>query len=142
MNKDISIGYKLAGFELTEFKPSWENYTEGKDVDINNNIDFAFNLEERVLKCINDVVFMQGSTTVLKIQFCTYVEIHQDSMESLISEDKIVIPPVFLAQCASFGHGAIRGVMYLKTQNTPFEGVIIPPVDYRAVFKDSFVISK
>lgn len=141
MSKETSIAYKLAGFELTEFKPAWENYIGGKEVSIKNNIDFALNREERILKCVNDIIFLQGDTTILTMQFCTYVEIHPESIAQLSSKDKIVIPPSFLAQCASFGHGAIRGVMYLKTQNTPLDGIIMPPVEYQKVFKEPFIVT-
>ena len=122
MNKQKNIEYKLAGFELTQFRPAWENYTDGVGVEIQNNIGFAYNAEKKVLKCTISMSFVQGINSVLDIEFCTYIELHPDSVKNMTEENRLVVPANFLAQCASFGHGAIRGVMYLKTQNTPLEG--------------------
>ena len=57
-------------------------------------------------------------------------------------DGKIVVPADFLAQCASFGHGALRGIMYLKTMNTPLEGIVLPPVVYGEMFKKPITFDK
>ncbi|MBQ9362453.1 MAG: hypothetical protein IJT97_03420 [Bacteroidaceae bacterium] len=142
MAKEKAIAYKLAGFEMPQFKSAWEHYdSSAENIELNNNIDFSFSAENNTLKCTNDVTFVQGDTPVLEIQFCTFVEVDPESIPQLMVEGQLVFPPHFLAQCASFGHGALRGIMFLKTTNTPFEGVIIPPVEYHKVFKEPFVVN-
>lgn len=139
MSKQANIAYRICGFELPQFKTSWESLDVSKGLEIKNNIDFAFSSHDRILKCTLQLLFSQSDINILEIEFCTYVEIHPDSYAELIQEDEIVFPPYFLAQCASFGHGALRGIMFLKTTNTPLENYIIPPVEYGKVFKDPFV---
>lgn len=132
-----NIQYRIAGFDLTQFIPSWDSVSDGEDFDVNNGIDFSFNQQRNIIKCTQNVDFSQNGQTVLKIQLCTYIEIGTDSINLLIKDNKITLPAPFLAQCASFGHGALRGIMYLKTINTPLDGVILPPVVYSDVFKKS-----
>jgi hypothetical protein len=97
-----------------------------------------------VIKSILNVEFFYKESTALKIQLCTFVAISEDTVASLEKDGKIVFPADFLAQCASFGHGALRGIMYLKTANMPLEGVVLPPMIYRDLFKKpiSFDIPK
>ena len=130
-----NIQYRIAGFELTQFIPSWEGVGNGKEFNMNNGIDFSYNQQNNIIKCTQNIDLLHDTQTVLKIQLCTYVEIEPNSVKSLVKDRKIVIPANFLAQCASFGHGALRGIMYLKTINTPLDGVILPPVVYSDVFK-------
>ena len=142
MPKQINISYRIYGFELPQFKTSWDCLDNTKGVEIKNNIDFAFSSHDRILKCTLQLVFEQNNVNVAEIEFCTYVEIHPDSISELIQENQIVFPPYFLAQCAAFGHGALRGIMFLKTTNTPLENYIIPPIEYSKVFKVPFIAKK
>lgn len=134
MERNI-IKYRIAGFNLTQFVPSWEGTVEGEDFEMNNGIDFSYNHKESVINCTQNVEFSQYGRTVLKIQLCTYVMMEPNSVAPFIEDGKLILPPYFLAQCASFGHGALRGIMYLKTTNTPMEGIIMPPVVYNELFK-------
>ncbi len=130
-----NIQYRIVGFDLTQFAPSWDSMTKGDRFNLNSGMDFSYNHANRVIRCQQDIEFTHNDLSVLKIQLCTYVEISLESEEAMKNNGKILLPAEFLAQCASFGHGALRGIMYLKTINTPLEGVILPPVVYSDVFK-------
>lgn len=133
----MNIKYKIGGFDLTQFEPTWDGLEGCESFDVRSGVDFAYSFEQNVINSILNVEFSYKESTVLKIRLCTFVAISEDTVASLEKEGKIVIPADFLAQCASFGHGALRGIMYLKTANTPLEGVVLPPVVYRDMFKKS-----
>lgn len=135
--KHTNIQYRIAGFDLTQFVPSWEGMGEDNEFEVNNGIDFSYNNEHKTIKCTHNIDFSNKGKIVLKIQLCTFVSLTEESAQALSKDGKITIPAGFLAQCASFGHGALRGIMLLKTPNTPLEGVILPPVVYGDVFKKS-----
>ena len=130
-----NIQYRISGFDLTQFVPSWEGIGEDNEFEVNNGIDFSYNNEHKTIRCTHNVDFLCGGKMVLKIQLCSFITITEESAQSLSKDNKIIIPAGFLAQCASFGHGALRGIMLLKTPNTPLEGIILPPVVYGDVFK-------
>lgn len=138
----MNIKYRIGGFDLTQFVPSWDGLEGCKSFDIKSGVDFAYNFEKNVVKNILNVDFSYNEKTVLKIQLCTFVAISEDTVTSLEKDGKIVIPAEFLAQCASFGHGALRGIMYLKTMNTPLEGIVLPPVVYGKMFKKPITFDK
>ncbi len=131
----MNIKYRIGGFDLTQFVPTWDGLEECENFDIKSGVDFAYNFEQNVIKNILNIEFSHKQKTALKIQLCTFVAISEDSVASLEKDGKISFPADFLAQCASFGHGALRGIMYLKTMNTPLEGIILPPVVYGEMFK-------
>ena len=138
----MNIKYRIAGFDLTQFVPSWDGIDGCESFDIKTGVDFAYNFEQNVIKSILNVDFSYKEKTALKIQLCTFVAISEDTVTSLEKDGKIVIPADFLAQCASFGHGALRGIMYLKTRNTPLEGIVLPPVVYGEMFKKPISFEK
>ena len=130
-----NIKYRIGGFDLTQFAPSWDGLEGCESFDVRSGVDFAYNFEKNTIKSILNVEFLYKEKLALKIQLCTFVAISEDTAKALEENGKLVIPADFLAQCASFGHGALRGIMYLKTANTPLEGIVLPPVEYGKMFK-------
>lgn len=130
-----NIKYRIGGFDLTQFVPSWDGLEGCENYNVKSGVDFAYNFEKNTIKSILNVEFSNKEKLALKIQLCTFVVIAEDSAKELEKDGKLVIPAGFLAQCASFGHGALRGIMYLKTANTPLEGIVLPPVVYGNIFK-------
>ena len=92
-----SLQYRIAGFDLMQFIPTYEKFI--------------------------------------------VVEIKDESAESIIKGNEITFAKEHLAQFASFGYGALRGVMYLKTINTPIDNVILPPLDLMDLFSTPLTIS-
>ena len=78
---------------------------------------------------------------MLTVQFATFIEIKKESADSMIKDNTITFKKEHLAQFASFGYGALRGVMYLKTINTPIANVILPPLELDNLFTNSLTIS-
>jgi hypothetical protein len=132
-----NISYKIGGFELTQFVPSWDGLNGSESFGVKSGVDFSYNFEQYTIKSVLNVEFYSKEILALKIQLCTFVTISEETAKALENDGKIVIPAGFLAQCASFGHGALRGIMYLKTANTPLEGIIMPPFEYGKLFKKS-----
>ena len=130
-----NIKYRIGGFDLTQFVPSWDGLEGCEKFDVKSGVDFAYNFEKTTIKSILNVEFIHNEKLALKIQLCTFVVISEDTAKAFEVDGKVVIPAGFLAQCASFGHGALRGIMYLKTANTPLEGIVLPPVDYGKIFQ-------
>lgn len=128
--------YRLAGFDLIQFAPSYENFQEGGSIEANCEYDFGFNKENSILRNTITLSFLQERKTILNIQFATFIEIKEESVNSFIKDSKFVISKNEQAQFASFGYGALRGIMYLKTVNTPLEGLILPPVFMDDIFKE------
>ena len=137
-----NIKYRISGFDLTQFVPSWDGLEGCDSFDIRSGVDFAYNFEQNVIKSILNIEFYHKEKLALKIQLCTFIAINEDTVLALEKDGKIVFPADFLAQCASFGHGALRGIMYLKTMNTPLEGVVLPPMVYGELFKKPITFDK
>lgn len=137
--KDIQ--YRLAGFDLMQFTPAYEKINVEEPVEVNYGFDFAFNKSTNTVRATIHLSITQASESILAVQFATYVELEKESAKSLISENKITFKKEHQAQFASFGYGALRGVMYLKTINTPLENLILPPLELDELFVNPLIIS-
>ena len=135
------IKYKLKGFDLMRFTPNYGNVDSQNDIEGNFGFDFAYNSEQHTVRVIVNMILKQESEEILAIEFATYVELAEESLSMLVKDSKLTLSRAMQVQFASFGYGALRGVMYLKTINTPIESIIAPPLFLEEQFKDDIEIA-
>ena len=134
------IKYKLKGFDLMRFTPNYGNVDSQKDIEGNFGFDFAYNSEQHTIRVLINMILKQGAEEILAIEFATYVELAEESLSMLIKDSTLTLSRAMQAQFTSFGYGALRGVMYLKTINTPIESIIAPPLILEEQFKEDIEI--
>ena len=137
--KDLQ--YRLAGFDLMQFIPTYEKVTDQDIIEGNYGFDFAYNKNSNTVRTTVNLNLTHEGESVLTVQFATFIELKKESTDSMIKGNTITFKKEHLAQFASFGYGALRGVMYLKTINTPIENVILPPLELESMFTNSLTIS-
>lgn len=136
-----SIQYKFIKIDLTQFSPEWDKYdSENPSVGIETNFNFSFNKTEGVLRCTTSLHFIQEDQVFLNTELQTFYEISKESIEDLVSENVLTIPKILLCQFASLAYGSYRGVLYMKTINTPLSNLILPPMYLNEVIKDDMQI--
>lgn len=136
-----SIQYKFIKIDLTQFSPEWDKYdSENPSVGIETNFNFSFNKTEGVLRCTTSLHFIQEDQIFLKTELQTFYEISKESIEELVGENVLTIPKGLLCQFASLAYGSYRGVLYMKTINTPLSNLILPPMYLNEVIKDDMKI--
>lgn len=136
-----TIQYKFIKMDLTQFSPEWEKYDSANDsVGIETNFNFSFNKSEGILKCVISLNFIQENQPFLKSELQTFYEITKESIAELTSENVITIPRGLLCQFASLAYGSFRGVIHMKTINTPLCNLILPPMYLDEVIKGDMKI--
>lgn len=136
-----NLQYRLAGFDLMQFIPTYEKINEQDTIEGNYGFDFAYNKASNTVRVTINLNLNHEGESVLSVQFATFIELKKESANSLIKDNAITFKKEHLAQFASFAYGALRGVMYLKTINTPIENVILPPLELESLFSNSLTIS-
>ena len=136
-----NIQYRLQGFDLPQFNIRLENYGSKSGTKVMTNIAFAYNKDKCVVKSSVFIEMLQDDKKFLVMQMDAYVEIKGSSEKQMITEKGIRLPRLLQCQFASFCYGALRGVMYLKTLNTPLQNIILPPLELHDVIKNDIIIS-
>ena len=135
------IKYRFRRMELEQFAMFKENYNKDiKEVQFQTEVQFSFYKGISVLCCRISVDMSAIDKPLAKIVLKSFFEIHPDSLKLLLKEDKIVFPPVPLVQFASLCYGAIRGVLFAKTQDTPLASYVLPPVYFGNMIDKGFEV--
>ena len=138
-----AVQYRFRKIDVAQFATFPENYVrEIPEVGFLLQSQFSFDKEQSVLCSKVIVSMMDDKLPLLKAELCCYFEITNDSLRNILQDNRYVFQPPLLIQFASLCYGTLRGVVHLKTIDTPLNGYILPPVYFDTMIKDPFVVEK
>lgn len=123
------IEFKLQGIKTEQFAILEENFSSEKEISLAANLQFKINSKNKQMGVFLGFEFIQEKTVLLKIIVSCHFKIEDLAWNSLIDEDKIIFPKDFLAHLAMITTGTARGVLFAKTEDTPFAKYIIPTLN-------------
>lgn len=134
------IEYRIKEINVSGFAFFDDKYDVKQEVfSINNSIGFRYDTKNRIMICIHDITLSQLDKPFMMVQLISSFDLKQESVDKLISDDKIVFPTGFLVQCASISYGTLRGVVLVKANEKGLKSIIIPPVFINEFVKEPFV---
>lgn len=139
MKKDnTQVGFELQGIKTEQFAIFEENYTPKKETALGTELQFKLDQETKQIGVFLGFEFIQGKKVFLKIQVSCHFKIEEKSWENFIQKGnaKLVVPKGFLAHLAMISTGTTRGVLFAKTESTPFSKFIVPTLNVDEMIKE------
>lgn len=134
---ETPILFKFVKMDLAQFATFEDGYVdENAQLEIFNRFQFAYNFAEHLVLCKTIIEVSKKEKILLKADFDCIFLIDSESAKTIESDTEAVIPQSLLAQFASLAYGSLRGVVYLKTADTPFSNFVLPPNDVTSIFKE------
>ena len=132
MKKDKSqVEFTLQGIKTEQFAVLEENYAPKKESALGTEFQFKLDQKNKQIGIFLGFEFIQGKKVFLKIQVSCHFKIEEKSWDNFIQkkESKLIVPKGFLAHLAMITTGTTRGVLYAKTESTPFSRFIVPTLN-------------
>lgn len=132
MKKDnTQVGFALFGIKTEQFAIFEENYTPKKETVLSAELQFKLDQKTKQMGIFFGFEFLQGKKVFLKIQVSCHFKIEEKSWDSFVQKkrSKLVVPKGFLDHLAMITIGTTRGVLFAKTESTPFSNFIIPTLN-------------
>lgn len=139
MKKDnAQVGFALQGIKTEQFAIFEENYTPKKETSLSTELQFKINEKNKQIGVFLGFEFIQGKKVFLKIEVSCHFKIEEKSWNNFIQKDnaKLVVPKGFLAHLAMIATGTTRGVLFAKTESTPFSKFIVPTLNVAEMIKE------
>lgn len=103
------------------------------------NVSFQCATEAKRIACEFSVEFDSDKPLVKLGVFCEF-DIKPEDWDSRVIDAKLNIPKEELCIFANQTVGVARGIMFCKTDGTPFSQLIVPPINLVSLIKDDFTI--
>lgn len=134
--ENTQVGFALKGIKTEQFAIFEENYSPKKETSLGTELQFKLDQNNKQIAVFLGFEFLQGKKVFLKIQVSCHFKIKESSWSSLIQENKLIVPKGFLAHLAMITTGTSRGVLFAKTEATPFSTFIVPTLNVAEMIKE------
>lgn len=132
------IGFILQGIKTEQFAIFEENYSAKKETGLGTELQFKLDQENKQIGVFLAFEFIQGKKVFLKIQVSCHFKVEESSWANFTPKvnNKLIVPKGFLAHLAMITTGTTRGVLFTKTEATPFSKFIIPTLNVAEMIKE------
>ena len=137
----MMIRFKMFKISVEQFamleEPSFK-----EEVDINTSLGFDFDLDERNIRIRMGFKFTQFEKMIMLLNTACEFNIHKDDWGEIKNDCKFVYPKYLIDCLLTQVVGTARGVLHCKTEGTPYNPIIIPPINVSQMIEHDIIIEK
>lgn len=111
------------------------------EIRIHIDMDLKYSLEMKRIMVSMLFTFEIDDHKAMLLQLNCEFEIAAEDWNAAISDGKLTIPKEIIEYFGAQTIGVSRGVLHCKTEGTPFNGIILPPINVSDLVKEDLVIS-
>lgn len=126
---NTKINFLLLDIKTEQFAIFEENYIENELVNLNTNLTFGLNSDDKVFLVTPKYTFEIKKTPFMTIQISCFFKIEDSAWDSFKLDKQITFPKDFIAHMAMITVGTSRGVLHSKTEGTIFNKYILPTIN-------------
>ncbi len=129
--------FKMAKINISQFAILADSAPD-ESLSYTVEIGFKAATTDKRIGCEFSVEFAHHDKPVLKLGvFCEYDVLPED-WDGRITDNQLIVTKEELGYFANQTVGVSRGIMFCKTEGTPFSQFIVPPINLSAIIKDDF----
>lgn len=111
------------------------------DTNITTNFELKHTPKGEAIQVCVSFSFGDDSNKFMLLNVACDFMIHPDDLQAQTKDSKVIIPKDTIDYLLAQTVGVARGILHCKTEGTPFNGIILPPMNVTGFFKDDMVIA-
>lgn len=139
MQRDM-VRFRMFKINVEQFALLADN--PSSNLNINSKMGLDFSEENRNIRVNMSFHYVNGSTTLLVLKMNCEFNVHVDDWNSFQKEDKVVVSKSLLDYLVAQTVGTARGILHCKTEGTPFNCIVLPPMDVSHMIKGDIILNK
>lgn len=139
METKKNIGFRLLNI-ITEQFATFEVENIPDENDLQSDLQFSINPNNRVITCRMKFQFLHASQPIVVLTVVCNFDVEENSWnENILSNKKITLPKHLLEHLCVITVGTSRGILHAKTENTTFNKFIIPTLNVTTLVEKDIV---
>lgn len=135
------IAFKMNRISIEQFAILTQRLPDDNPtLNLETNLSFSAAVGAHMIVAKMRFAYLHNDAPLLILELSCQFELEQESWDSLIEENKVVIPKDFLAHMAVHTVGTARGILFCKTEQTTFSQFILPPINVAEQITHDFII--
>jgi hypothetical protein len=141
MAENKEINFNLLKINSEQFAVFNENYIPNEIINLNTNLSFGLNQEDKVFLVTPKYTFQMNDKPFMTIQISCFFKIEDETWNSFIKKKEIIFPKGFVAHMAMITVGTSRGILHSKTEGTQFNELILPTLNVAEMVPEDVTFS-
>lgn len=125
----MMIHFRMVRINVEQFAILADAPSAGDDLTLTTTIGYRYSTEARRVACVLDLRFEAESGPVMLLKINCEFAIRPDDWATMERNDGVEIPRQLQEFLAVHTIGTARGILHCKTEGTPFNMIILPPVN-------------
>lgn len=92
-------------------------------------VGFKYSAKSKRIACTVDVKYEKDGVTIMLLRLTCEFAVSEAEWEECSADGKFTIPKSLQEALAAQAIGTCRGVLFCKTDGTPFSNLVLPPVN-------------
>lgn len=123
------VNFKMTRIHVNQFAIICDSIDDKDNIELECGLGFHAS-EQCVSVSVKVVYASEDSEPLMVIETICQFSISEDSWNELLQANgEVLLPKEFLAHLAMHTVGTVRGVLHCKTEGTPLNFLILPPVN-------------
>lgn len=131
----MSVGFNLRGIRTEQFAMFEDYFVHQQAAQVGHSFKFMLNPNLKQLGTFAHFDFKQNDYIIMKIVVSCHFGIDPKTWDSFKNNGKITLPQDFITNLAMITSGVARGILAVKTENTPFSNYLLPLLDITNIIK-------
>ena len=131
--------FRMFGIHLDQFAILADK-TPANAMEMKVGVNFKYADEGRKIACSAKFDFVHEQKALMVLAVNCEFEIQEEDFRKLRADKKTIINKNLLEFFTVHTIGTARGILFCKTESTPFNSVIIPPINVSEIIKNDMVI--
>ena len=137
-SKEQPIKFSLKQIRTHQFAIIDDSYLDKEKISLSSSLHFGSDKENKVIGVFASFKFETKKQPFLIIEVRCFFQIEDKDWDSLFDSksNTVQIPKGFITHLAMLTVGTTRGVLHAKTESTPFNRYILPPINITEFIKE------
>lgn len=139
-----AINFCISGILSNQFAIIEKAYAEGEEVQMGTGVSFGFNPQDRQVFALLKLSFEQKGSPFLLLEAGCVFEVEAAAWKQLFnpSDNSATLAKDFAIHLCLLTVGTARGLLYAKTEGTPFQQFILPTLNITEIITQDVVIKE
>lgn len=135
------VQFRMRSIEVPQYAVLADKCPETLDhARLDTHIAFAADVKLRIIACKMKFVFKDSENILEVIEIVCSFEVAPQCWEEFVSDSKVTIPKSLLTHIAFHTVGTARGVLFAKSEGTPFSKIILPAINVEGMIESDMVV--
>jgi hypothetical protein len=133
------INFSLLKIKTEQFAVFEDDFDKREVINLKTNLTFGLNVEDKVFAVTPKYTFENNGKPFIALQISCFFKIDNITWKGFTDKKQIIFPKEFTAHIAMITVGTSRGILHTKTEGTPFNEYLLPPLNVAEMIGEDLV---